>query len=234
MKNKIFAVAAVGLAAVLVAGGLVASNMGFKANYLLNDPDGGATSLSGTAGLALPYNQQTSLLDAEDLIADINADGGAICLSPNPSCVESVGRLDPATDLPVTYTGSAGTNFPLTAGEGYNVVINANGGDINYIIVGSHNPVLDIVLRGPADPGSLSGTQLWSYPYHSTAVDAEDLIQEIHLTAPGSVESVGRRDRTTDLPVTYTGTSGTNFLLTPGESYTIVVNQNVTFVPAHY
>lgn len=35
MRNRVFLVAAVGLAAVLVAGGLFASNMGFKLNFLL-------------------------------------------------------------------------------------------------------------------------------------------------------------------------------------------------------
>ena len=53
MKKRVFLLAALGLAAVLVAGGLVASNMGFKVNHLMDGP-GGNGSATGTNGLALP------------------------------------------------------------------------------------------------------------------------------------------------------------------------------------
>jgi len=229
MKKKIFVVAALGLAAVFVAGGLVASNMGFKANYSLQAASVGVSN-SGTQGLALPYNHQTSIVTAEDLIADINGDGPAACLTT--SCVASVSRHVRTTDAPEFYTGGSGVNFTITPGDGYIVVVNT---DINYIIVGSHNPTLAIQLDSSGVNGSASGTQLWSYPYHSTAVNAEDLINEINLAGgAGAVASVSHRIRATDAPEFYTGGSGTNFTLVPGESYFIVMNTATSFVPAHY
>jgi hypothetical protein len=225
MRKKAFVVAALGLAAVLVAGGLVASNMGFKANYAMDGP-GINGSASGTQTLSLPYNQQTSIVNAEDLIADIVADAGLA------GVVASISRHVRTTDLPEFYTGTTGVNFAITPGDGYTVVVTAS---VNYIIVGSHNPTLSITLDGPGDNGSASGTQVWSYPYHSTAVNAEGLINEINAAAGASVvASVSRKVRTTDLPEFYTGTTGVNFTLTVGEAYEIVVTAGVTFVPAHY
>ncbi len=113
MRKRAFVVAAVGLAAVLVAGGLVASNMGFKANYAMDSP-GVNGSLSGTQSLGLPYNQQTNILTAADLIADIDADAG----SP---VVASVARHVRTTDNPEFYTGFSGVNFGLVPGEAYSL-----------------------------------------------------------------------------------------------------------------
>jgi len=224
MNKRAFVVAALGLAAVLVAGGLVASNMGFKANYLMDGP-GANGSASGTNLLGLPYNQQTSIVTAEDLINDINTDAGA-------SVVASVARKIRTTDLPEFYTGFSGVNFSITPGEGYTVVVTSS---VNYIIVGSHDPSLITQLDGPGDNGSASGTQEWSYPYHSTSATAEDLINEINAAAGASVvASVTRKIRTTDLPEFYTGFSGVNFSLTVGEAYTIVVTNGVAFVPSHF
>jgi len=225
MRKKAFVVAVLGIAAVLVAGGLVASNMGFKANFAMNGPTGGV-SLSGTQNLALPYNQQTNIVTAEDLINDIIADALGV------DVVESVSRHVRQTDLPEAYTGFSGTNFTITPGEGYTVVLNAS---VNYIIVGSHSPTLALILDGPGDNGSLSGTQRVSIPYHAVAANAEDLIIEINAAAGVSVvESVSRHVRATDLPEAYTGFSGTNFPLTVGDSYTIVVSAGVSFIPSHY
>ena len=115
MKRKTW-IGILGLVAVLVAGGLFASNMGFKLNYTLNGPSGGS---SGTTALSLPYNQQTNLIDAEDLINDINAGAGS-------SVVASVSRYLNATDGLETYTGLTGVNFSLAPGEGYFVKVNSS------------------------------------------------------------------------------------------------------------
>lgn len=224
MRKRAFVVAVVGLAAVLVAGGLVASNMGFKANYAL--VEAGGASLSGTNSLGLPYNQQTNLVDAESLIADINADAGA-------AVVASVSRFVRTSDSLEFYTGFSGVNFALTPGEGYQVVVT---GPANYIIVGSHNPSLGINFDAATTNGSLSGTTLWSYPYHAVSANAEDLINEINAHAGGAaVASVSRFLRASDTLEFYTGFSGVNFSLAPGEAYSIVVNSDVTnYVPLHY
>ena len=77
MKKRILWVSAAGLVAALVAGGLFASNMGFKLNYLLNGPAVGV-SASGTAPVGLPYHQQTNIILASDLINDINTVAGGV------------------------------------------------------------------------------------------------------------------------------------------------------------
>jgi predicted anti-sigma-YlaC factor YlaD len=116
MTKRVFAVAAVGIAAVLVAGGLVASNMGFKANYHL-DTIGSNGSVTGAQTLALPYNQQTGINTAQDLINDINTDAGA-------AVVDNVSRIVRTTDLKESYSLSVGgTNFPLVPGEAYVIVV---------------------------------------------------------------------------------------------------------------
>ena len=59
----------------LVAGVVVASNMGFKLNKVINgqgdDIGGGLLSNSGTQDIALPFNQQTSITMASHLRTDI-------------------------------------------------------------------------------------------------------------------------------------------------------------------
>ena len=58
MSKRNYVVVAVAAAALLVAGGLFASNMGFKLNYVMDGPaDNG--SASGTQALALPFNQRS-------------------------------------------------------------------------------------------------------------------------------------------------------------------------------
>ena len=109
MRKRALWLSAVGVVAMLVAGGIFASNMGFKLNYSMG---------TGTNSLGLPYNAQTNITNAETLINDIEA--------ANPGTVSSVSRFDTASNGLITYTGSAGTNFPLTPGEAYHVAAEAN------------------------------------------------------------------------------------------------------------
>ena len=108
MRKRALWLSAVGVVAMLVAGGIFASNMGFKLNYSMG---------TGTNSLGLPYNAQTNIINAETLIDDIEL--------ANPGAVSSVSRFDTATNGLVTYTGSAGTNFNLTPGEAYHVAVSA-------------------------------------------------------------------------------------------------------------
>ena len=114
MRKSVFLVAAVGLAAVLVAGGLFASNMGFKLNYLLEGP---GTTATGTNSFSYPYHSTLTL--AGELITEINAVGGG--------AVASVSAWDKNSDGLIFYTGFSGTNFALIPGEGYLVAV---GGDV--------------------------------------------------------------------------------------------------------
>ena len=206
MKKRALWLSAVGVVAMLVAGGIFASNMGFKLNYSMG---------TGTNSLGLPFNAQTNITNAESLIDDIEA--------ANPGTVSSVSRFDTASNGLITYTGSAGTNFPVTKAEGYLASVTA---DIQYIIVGSHDPGYVINFA--------TGTQIFSYPYHSTLTTAEGLIDEIELVNP-VISSVSRFDTASNGLITYTGSAGTNFPLTPGEAYHITASAPVNgYVPSHY
>ena len=109
MNRKRGIAIAVGLVAVLAVGGLYASNMGFKLNYPL-DAAGTNGSAFGNNSLGLPFNQQTNLLNAFDLIQDINASAGA-------SVVVQVGRFDKALNTFALYTGTSGTAFRPARGS---------------------------------------------------------------------------------------------------------------------
>jgi hypothetical protein len=216
----------VGLAAVLVAGGLFASNMGFKLNFLLEGP---GTTATGTTLMAMPYNPQTNITNADTLLQDINAVAGS-------SVVGSVSKWDRSSDGLIFYTGFSGTNFSIVPEESYFITVSTN---VNYIVVGSHNPGLGVTFYGPGsttpDGVSSTGTNSFSYPYHSTLSLAGELIAEVNAVGGGTVASVSTWDKTTDGLIFYTGFSGTNFGLVPGEGYLVTVGGDVTgYVPSHY
>ena len=228
MRKRTILVAAVGLAAVLVAGGLFASNMGFKLNFLLNGPAPGV-SASGTTVMGLPYNPQTNITNADQLLQDINTVAGS-------SVVANIAKFDRNQNGLIGYTGFSGTNFPIVPEEAYYVTV---GSDVNYIIVGSHNPSLGVTFYGPGSTTpegiSASGTNSWSYPYHSTLTLAAGLITEINAVGGGQVATVATWDKVQNGLIGYTGFSGTNFALVPGEGYLVTVDADVAgFIPSHY
>jgi hypothetical protein len=221
MKNRklvLTVVSMVAVAAIVLAGGVMASNMGFKLNLPLLASSVGVSS-SGTNYIALPYNQQVGLVNARDLFDDI----------PN---VQQINRHVKSNDTFNVY-GLTGTDLPpngwnLAAGEAYIVKMGANA---NYIVVGSHNPGLNINLVGPG-PGS--GTNYYSHPYHGVAANARDLFFEIG----GPAQQINRHVKLNDTFNVY-GLTGTDLPpngwdLKPGEGYIVKVGANHGFVPAHY
>ena len=221
MKKRTFLVA-LGLAGLLVAGGLMASNMGFKLNYGL-DGQGVNGSASGTSTLALPFHQQTNLDVALDLITDMDAAG--------PGTVASVSKYVKSSDGLSTYDGATGENFDLLPGEAYFVTVD---GTINYIIVGSHAPTATVTFDGQGVNGSASGTTFYSLPYHTTLTNALSLITELNGAGPGTVASVSKYVKTNDGLSTYDGATGDNFDLVPGEGYFVTVNGTINLTPSHY
>lgn len=216
MSKKRFAVCALVLALVLAGGGLFASNMGFKLNYQLLSA-ANPSSATGTNTIALPFIQQVGLSDAKSLIDDIGS-----------SAVVNVQRYLEDTNSIETYTGTAGTAFNLEGGTGYFVVVNT---DTSYVIVGSHDPDLEIDLDAASEPDNATGTNLIAYAYHATVADAKGLIDEIGST---NVVNVQRYLEDTNSIETYTGTAGVAFALAPGEAYYIVVNTTVAWKPSHF
>lgn len=215
---------ALGAVALLVGGVVVASNMGFKLNKTIVGPSVGV-SASGTQDIALPFNQQTSLVRASHLRADIISSGATGV---------SVSRFNPVTDALQVYAGiSVADDFDLSPAEGYRIKVS---GGSSYIIVGSHDPGLVVNLDGPGTNGSASGTQLYAYPYHSTASAASQLRQEILNQSGGGVSvTISRFNPVTDALKVYAGISvADDFALTPGESYVIKTSADIAYVPSHY
>ena len=215
MRNRILLASVVG-AAVLITGGLLASNMGFKLNKQLQKL-GGA---SGTQVIAVPFNQQTSLTDAETLLNDIS-----LCPSSN---VLSVARYVRSLDGLSSYSCLGGENFTIAKGDAYYVKVAT---DQPYIVVGSHDPSFSVSLLKPA---GASGTNPYAAPFHSVASTAEELLNEISLCPGSQVLSVARYVKSLDGLSSYSCLGGENFSLAPGEGYLIKVSTDVSFVPAHY
>lgn len=228
-KRKVFVLGAMAVALLLVAGGLMASNMGFKLNRVLNAAGGG--SITGTNALGLPYNQQVGLVNCGQLALDM----GGFSTAGGP--VVNLQKLLPASDtyLLCNNTRAVTTNFAINQGESIRARVNSN---LNYIVVGSHDPAKTINLKGPAVGVSLTGTNEFSYPYHSTAVNCGALALEIggFSTAAGPVVNIQQFLPASDSYLLCNNTRAvtTNFALFPGFGYRIRVNSDTSFVPSHY
>jgi hypothetical protein len=223
-------VTALSVAAVLVAGGLFASNMGFKLNFLLEA--GGASGQNATV-LALPFNQQTNLSTASDLIVDI---GGGPAGVANP--VSDISEYVKSVDNWVPYNGLSGTDFNLETGAGYLVRLKSGSSSINYIVVGSHDPAKQILLEAGGASGQ--NATVYAYPYHSVSALASELIAEIGGGPAGvgnPVSDVSEYVKAVDNWVPYNGLSGTDISLVPGNGYLIRIKAGESsdlFTPAHY
>lgn len=243
MRKRLFIGALVAALAVVLAGGLLASNMGFKLNYTLIQPGGAVPeviagaptpglSQDGTNELSLPDFPQTGLATANDLRLDIGA----------PGVVAGVSRFVRSNNTLVTYTGAFGSpaNFSLVAGDSYRVRV-LGASPVNYIVVGSHNPSLQHTLIGPGggplpEGGtSRDGTNTYNFPYHSVAATASALRTEIGVAFSPTVSKLIRDNNTLQ---TYTGVFGSpaDFALVPGAGYRVrIINTpSLSFVPNHY
>lgn len=232
-KKNSFVLIAVALCAILAAGGILASNMGFKLNYPISKT-GTAGSKTGTNTISLPYFRQTGLNDSFELIKDIEG------TNPPFSKVVSVSKFLEASDGLQVYTGrmgSPGANFTLSGGEGYRIQMSA---DVNYIVVGAHDPVLPASLDA-SGVGSKTGTNDYAPPYNIIPPTAFDLIKDIEgVPNPpfSKVVSVSKFLVTSDGLQVYTGrmgSPGANFNITPGESYRIQMSVTVpAYRASHY
>ena len=232
MRKRMFIGALVAVLAVVLAGGLTASNMGFKLNYALIAagqpvPEGG-TSANGSNDLSLPDNPQAGFITANDLRLDIGppANGG-------------ISKLLRANNTVQTYTGKGAVpNFNLVPGDGYTVRV-TGATTVNYIVVGSHNPTLQHTLIAAGQPvpeggNSANGTNFYNYPYHSVAATANDLRLEIGAPANGGISKLLRANNTLQ---TYTGKGAVaNYNLVPGAAYKVRITgaSNVSFIPNHF
>jgi hypothetical protein len=232
------ALVVVALVAVIVTGGLVASNMGFKLNYPLLDQTN-PLSKTGTQSIGLPYNRQVGIDKAADLFRDIGLTISTCGLNPC-NCMSNIQRYDTATDNNSPYACGSANNFDLTPGEGLLVKTKA-GFPGNYIVVGSHNPALTINLVSALDAGSALGIERYTHPYHAVSAFASELIVEMGgcTTFGKKVSNIQRYDTLTDNNQPYACGSATDISLEAGQSYLVKTGtgapaSGIDFVPAHY
>jgi hypothetical protein len=212
----------VALAVVMTAGTLVASNMGFKLNYSL-DQTGGAAK-TGNNTIALPDNRQSGVNTAKNLMDDIGF-----------QAVTQVQRFVASTDTLATYTGrppqGAAANFNLNAGEAYFIKMKTT---TPYIIVGSDDPAISYTLSQPGGVAK-TGNNFYAYNYHQTAATAKALMDDIGFQ---SVTQIQRFVKSSDTLATYTGRppqgAAANFNLTPGEGYFVKMKTTSVYSPSHY
>ncbi len=223
MTKKMFVGGTViALAVALTAGGLMASNMGFKLNYTLNQTAVGV-SKSGTNTLALPDFRQSGLNTAKNLMDDIGF-----------AQTQNIAKYLKASDSLQTYTGrkgSPGADFSLNAGE---AVLVKMATTVNYIAVGSDDPTAAYALQATAVGVSKSGTNLYAYNYHQTAGTAKALMDDIGFA---NVQNVAKYLKASDSLQTYTGRKGSpgaDFSLVPGEGYFVKMATTVNYQPSHY
>jgi hypothetical protein len=141
--------------------------------------------------------------------------------------VAQVQKFLPNGDAFQSY-GLGSTDFPLAAGEGYFVQMIQ---DLNYIIVGSHDPGAAIPLNAQGAT-STTGQNLFAPPYHATASMASELFGELgylNVVAIQSFSSAPPGDSTTNY-----GLGSLDFPLNPGEAYFVQMIQDLSYTPSHY
>jgi hypothetical protein len=215
------------IAAVLLTGGLMASNMGFKVAYTFNGVGQGG-AISNENHLALPFYPHLGLTNAASLKTDINAAGCGL------STADPVQRFNPTINSRESWFGAkvGGTNFNISACESYFVQM-PSGGTCSYVIAGTHNPDHQCTFNGAGVAGYLVGENTYALPFHTTANNARELLIEI-----SAADFVQRFDPGTNSRQSWFGgkIGGTNFNVVPGEGYFIQMpgGATTTFKPDHY
>jgi hypothetical protein len=214
MRNRRFILAAlfVAIATVVVLGGLSASSMGFK--VVLHLDAAGPNSLSGFNTLSLPFVRKPGIDTVSDLFQDIGWEN-----------VAAIQRHLPASQSFQTYSlGSP--DFPLVAGEGLFVqMIN----DYDYRVVGSHDPSIGIELQA-GGPENLTGDNFVALPYHSPAVSASELFQEIGYENIAIIQEYVPANGNF---VSYSLISS-DFAIERGEAVFLQMIRHYTWYPTHY
>lgn len=216
------------LIALLVAGPLLASNMGFKLNMVLKGPD--AYTGSGDNWISLPSFFMTNPM-ASDLATDMANSG---------ITVTQISKFDPITKAFTDYLPDLGfDDFAVTPSTSILVKIDPNGGDKTWIVVGSHNDAATYTLyRDDAYSGTADN---WiSVPYHETATTASALATELDTAfGAGSIAQISKFDPVTKAFTDYLPDLGfDDFNITAGQGVLIKVSPtasgNLSWVPAHY
>ena len=222
-----FTLAVVLVAAVmLVAGGVVtASNTGFKINKPLAAPGNGQIGMNWTS---IPYFNPYGNLGAFCLQT------GLITTGLNRDVIVDI---DPVTGVSSQVQCGAAPAAARAIFPGRGVRIRRPPGQSgSIIVVGSHNPSqsINVPVAGNGQIGSL----WFAVPYHTTAVNANDLCLSSGLTSTGLQRATITRVNATSgisTQVQCGSASATSLTLVLGEA--VLIRQPAVaanFIPAHF
>ena len=223
LKSLHLSVAVVLAAALILAAGgaAVASNMGFKMNKGLV----ANTATSGQNWVAFPYNNPYGTIKNF-----CNQTG----LPSSLAAPITITQVNPANNIASSVTClNANLQTLPTDCTGIRVVVAPAANVSSIIIVGSHNPTKSCTV--PANTAT-SGQFWFNVPYHTTAVTAKDLCNQMGLSSvlpSGQITRVNAANNVSDTRTCFSSTStGLNLVL--GESVRVLNPSAVTFVPAHF
>jgi hypothetical protein len=138
-----------------------------------------------------------------------------------------VGKYDESTDTLTTFLcGGAGSPFNVLPGEA--IFVKPVADNVSWIIAGSHNDTMAVTLHKTA---GRTNTNWISVPYHSTALNSQDLCNQ--LTA---ATEIGKYNENSDTFSTFVcGGFDTPFNLEAGEGiYIKVTTDHTQWTPLHY
>lgn len=216
-------------ATVLIAGGVaVASNTGFKINMPLPVTNAPAVPNQGNTWLSIPYfHPYTNGNVLCSQLALRTGIGGASLL-----------KIDPVTGGSTPANCGAAAAFTWAAGQGVRVRNAAGAGaPTSAIIVGSHNPAVSLTVP-QAGAGNI-GNFWFAVPYHTTAVNGQDLCNSVGLVSTGAIGARGALLRANPATGATTpgicGSTAASITLTLGEAIRLrQPGTSVNFVPAHF
>jgi hypothetical protein len=215
--NKTLKSALLSAAVLLVGSSIFASNMGFKLVYPLKAFNTGVHD--GNNWVSVPYFNSFATQDAAGIWADLISSNRLRVIRYNP--VNS-------TFQRWSGGGAGQTNFPIAVGESYNALVTA---DANWTIVGSHDNAFAKPLTA-FNTGVHDGNNYTSLPYHTNKTTANGVwgelpAQRLRILRYNPVNSTFQR-------WSGGGAGQTDFAITIGESYIVLVTADTTWTPAHY
>lgn len=218
---------AVAVLVVMVTGGVVfGSNMGFKFNMPIVPQT--AAAPQGFNIMSIPY--LVPYADRQCLCDQLGLSSSAV--------VQEFDALAGALDLYLCDTGACGAATGLTPGKATFITDTLGSGSA--IVVGAHNPSLNVQLRCSGGAAIPVGDNWASVPYHSTSDSFQDICDEV-----GPVVTVAEFDATAGALTTYLCdvNPANDSPLTKGRAVKIVLNNGsaactgagfVNWVPNHF
>jgi hypothetical protein len=216
-------------ATMLVAGGVaVASNTGFKINMPLPITVVGSPNI-GNTWLSLPYFNPYG--NGQTLCTQL----GLRSTVPQATLL----KINPVDGISTPANcGPTAASFTWAQGQGIRVRNTAGAGaPTSAIIVGSHNPALALTLP-PSGAGNI-GNLWFAVPYHTTAVNGQDLCNTVGLVSTGLVGTRGsllRNNAATGAPTPgICGSTAASITLQLGEAIRLRQPGGIaSFTPAHF